>query len=259
MGKITLNSILLFVLVIPFIMGYRIGPDETPYYLFGIIFLELLLYLVLDLLHLPEKKYFLLKRLLLFLIIMSVIGSAFSAAISVRHKTAPIYMIHDIILQQEAAIRFLLDGKNPYKETYFGTPLEEWHYSETEVNPALYHFVMQPAYLVIPLPFYFASNILLGYFDARVPLLFLFFIMLFVAALAVKEKEKQLEFVILLAFNPAMLAYTLEGRSDVFMYAFMLILNKISLYTLWYCVGYSLCSKAICVATTSTLCCLFAL
>ena len=43
MKNIKFDSILLFVLVIPFIMTYRIGPNDTPYWLFGLIFLGLLL------------------------------------------------------------------------------------------------------------------------------------------------------------------------------------------------------------------------
>jgi len=221
MKHIKLDSVLLFALVIPFIMMYRLSPGETPFWLFGLIFLSLLWYLILDLLTIPQKTYLLFKQITLWFIMFAVIGSAFVSAIIVRHQTAPIYMIHDIILQQESAIRFLLDGKNPYAVTYFGTPLEQWHYSSTEVNPAIYHFVMQPFYLLFALPFYFFSIPLLGFFDARMPLLFLFFSLLVLAALLVKDKEKRLLFLTILAFNPAMLGYTLEGRSDIFMFSFL--------------------------------------
>lgn len=221
MKDVKLDSILLFALVIPFIMTYRISPGETPYALFGIIFLGLLLYIVSDILRLDELLYHRIKHVMLWLLIIVVIGSAFVSAIIVRHQTAPVYMIHDIVLQQESAIRFLLDGKNPYAVTYFGTPLEQWHYSITEVNPALYHFVMEPFYLLFSLPFYVVANTLFGFFDGRMPLLFLFFSILVLASYIVKDQEKKRQFLILLAFNPAMLGYTLEGRSDIFMYAFL--------------------------------------
>lgn len=221
MKTIRLDSILLFVLVIPFIMGYRVGPGETPYLLFGGIFLLLFSYLGLDLLQIKSSLYEKLKASILWITILAVVGSAFSAAIVVRHQTAPVYMVHDIILQQEAAIRFVLQGKNPYKETYFGTPLEAWHYNDTEVNPALYHFVMEPFYLLFALPFYFVANLLFGYFDARMPL-FLLYISIFVfASLLVKDHDKKRLFLILLAFHPSILPYTLEGRSDIFMFAFL--------------------------------------
>lgn len=221
MKNIKLDSVLIFALVIPFIMTYRIGPGDTPFWLFGLIFLGLLSYICLDLLKIKEKTYYFLKLLVLWSLIIGVIGSAFVSAIIVRHETHPIYRIHDIVLQQESAIRFLLDGKNPYSVTYFGTPLEQWHYSDTEVNPALYHFVMEPFYLVFALPFYFLSNISFGFFDGRIPLLFLFFSLLILAWFLVKDNQKRFLFLILLAFNPAMLGYTLEGRSDIFMFAFL--------------------------------------
>src|SRR3989344_433040 len=223
MKKVSLSSVLLLALVTPFIMTYRLGPGETPYWLFSSIFLLCLAYLVIDVLSLGERIYFTIKHYLLYIIILTVIGSAFISAIIVRHQTHPIYMIHDIVLQQEAAIRFLLDGKNPYSTTYFGTFLEQWHYSQTEKNPALYHFVMQPFYLYFALPFYFLSNHTIGYFDGRIPLLLLFFVALLLPLFLVKDKEKRLILITLLAFNPAMLPYTLEGRSDIFMFSFLFL------------------------------------
>lgn len=221
--KLRLSSVILFPLVVYFITQFRLSWGETPYWLFGIIFLSLFLYVALDIVKIKERVYWIGKSATLWLLIVLVIGSGFISAIIVRHQTAPIYMVHDIILQQEAAMRYLLDGKNPYKETYFGTQMEQWHYSDKDVNPALYHFVMEPFYLIFPLPFYVVSNIVLGFFDARIPLLFLFFVLLVSAWFVVKDKEKKLLFVTLLAFNPVMLSYTLEGRSDIFMYAFFFI------------------------------------
>lgn len=232
MRHLQFDSVLLFTLVIPFIMTVRLSPGETPYLLFTAIFFLLLCSLVIDLFG-PDKdkpsffswmKYAEdIKDFLLWSITILVIGSAFYAAIVVRHRTAPVYDIHDIVLQQESAIRFLLDGKNPYAVTYFGTPLEEWEYSDTEINPALYHFVMQPFYLLFSLPFYAFAISTLGFFDGRMPLVALFAVMLVSAWLAVKDRMRRRLFIILLAFHPSMLLYTLEGRSDVFMYAFLLL------------------------------------
>lgn len=221
MKRLSIDSVILFALVVPFIMTYRLTAGDPSYLLFGFIFLSLLFYLVLDVLQINLEFYFKLKQIVLLLIIILVLGSSFTSAIIVRHQTAPIYGVHDIILQQEAATRFFLDGKNPYATTYFGTFLEEWHYSDTEVNPALYHFVMEPFYLLFYLPFYWVANHTIGYPDGRMPLFFLFFTLLIMGSALVKDKEKKLLFVILLAFNPAMLGYILEGRSDIFMFTFM--------------------------------------
>lgn len=223
MKNIKIDSILLFALVIPFIMTYRIGPNDTPYWLFGLIFLGLLSYIVLDIFNFKENIIFKFKQFILWFLIFAVIGSAIFSAIVVRHKTHPAYMIHDIIIQQEAAIRFLLHGRNPYATTYFDTPLAVWHYSDKDTNPALYHFVMQPFYLIFAIPFYLISNRLFGFFDGRIPLFFLFFTLIFLAGKLVKDKSKKLLFMILIAFNPAMLGFTLEGRSDIFMFAFLFL------------------------------------
>lgn len=222
MSGIKLDSILAFVLIVPFIMTVRISPGQTPFWLFGAIFLGLLFYIFLDILKLKEKLFEKLKNITVWLLILVVIISSFGSAIIVRHQTSPIYNVHDILVQQEIAIRYLIDGKNPYAEKYFGTPLEEWHYSETEQNPALYHFVMQPGYLLFSLPFYPLFGRTIGYFDGRFPLLFLFFLTLIVAFKVIRDGEKRRSFILLLAFNPLMIYYTLEGRSDFFMYGFLI-------------------------------------
>ncbi len=221
MKKIKLDSILLIELSIPFIMTYRISPGDTPFWLFSLIFLFLLGYIVLDILGIRENIYYRLKQILLWLVIFATLGAGFYSAIVVRHKVSPLYNIHDIVLQQEAAIRFFLDGKNPYSTTYFGTLLEQFHYSDKETNPALYHFVMEPFYLLFAIPFYYVSVHTFGFFDGRMPLFLLFLSTLILAAFLVKDKEKRLLFIAIFSFNPAMLAYTIEGRSDMFMFGFL--------------------------------------
>src|SRR3989344_7662118 len=220
--KLSLSSILIFALVTPVIMTYRISPGNTPYFLFGLIFLGILLFILLDIFSLSDKLRFRLKVILLSLMIIFTIGATVFSEIIVRHESSPIYNVHDILVQQEAAIRFLLDGKNPYRETYHNTPLSDWHYSDKEENPALYHFVMQPFYLIFSLPFYPLFGRTIGYFDGRFPLLFLFFLSLAVAFRIIKDGEKRRSFVFLLAFNPLMIYYTLEGRSDFFMFGFLI-------------------------------------
>lgn len=204
-------------------MNFRLSPGPTPFWLFGVIFFGLLSYLILDLIKINVNFYFLWKQLLLWSLIILVIGSALVSAIIVRHQTAPIYMIHDIIIQQESAIRFLIHGINPYSTTYFGTPLEQWHYSATEINPALFHFVMQPFYLLFAIPFYFMSVHTIGFFDGRIPLFFLFFLILALVSFLIKDRSKRLLALVIFTFNPAMLSYNIEGRSDVFMFAFLFL------------------------------------
>jgi hypothetical protein len=62
-----------------------------------------------------------------------------------------------------------------------------------------------------------------GFFDARVPLFILFLVMLSISQKIPKLPNMKRLFLILLAFNPATLGYFIEGRDDIFMYAFLLI------------------------------------
>lgn len=220
--KLKLDTIITFALIIPFIMTYRIGPGETPYWLFGLIFLAIGISIILDIgiFSIHQKLYSILKLGLLWFLIFSTIGASMFSQILVRHQTSPIYQVHDIIVQQEAAIRFTLHGTNPYAATYFNTPMKDWPYSPTEVNPALYHFVMEPFYLIFAIPFYLVMGHTIGFFDARVPLFFLFIALLLLVQKLVKEEDTKRLFLSLMAFNPAMLGYFIEGRDDVFMYVF---------------------------------------
>lgn len=218
-----LSSLLLPVLIVPFIMNQRLSPEETPYWLFGLIFLVLLLNLLCDVVFNSRSWYEKTKYFLLWFLVVSVLGSAFFSVIVVRHKVAPIYTVHDSVLQTEAAVRFIRVGKNPYATSYFGTPLQAWNYSQTETNPALYSFVYLPFNLLLSLPFYYISNHTIGYFDARIPLFVFTFIALIFVFLLEKGFEKRLLFITLLAFNPALLSYTLEGRSDMLVVSFLFL------------------------------------
>jgi len=153
------------------------------------------------------------------LILIIVLGGSSITLIADRAKTAPVYGVHDIILQQEAAMRYLLQGRNPYRETYFGTPVESFHYDELgqpAVNPALFHFVMPPWYLLFPFIFYFISLPILGFFDGRMALLSCLVGLLAVIYRWLKNKDLARLAIIMTALSPATVNYFLEGRSDLF-------------------------------------------
>lgn len=217
MGAISLLcSILLFAFSIPVVTHYRILPVVgTPYWLFGILFFLLFLHIIFSF----TGHWGRVRDVLFWTILVIVLGGTTVTAIVDRSKVAPVYGVHDIILQQEAAMRYLLVGKNPYKETYFGTPVEGFHYDEggkPAINPALYHFVMPPWYLLFPFGFYFISTPILGYFDGRMPLVFLAFALFFLVFRWFKHKQVGQLAVVLLALSPATVDYVIEGRSDVF-------------------------------------------
>jgi len=219
---IIVNAILLFAFSIPVIMQYRILPIEgTPYWLFGVIFLLLISQISISL-GVSKKigKYAHKAALIVTLLVIGiVVGGVTITAITDRHRIAPVWGTHDIILQQEAAMRYLIQKKNPYKETYFGTPVESFHYDELgkpAMNPALYHFVMPPWYLVFPFALYTPSNKLIGYFDGRIVLLFCLAGILAIIYSSIKNKNLALCAMTFVALNPATIDYFIEGRSDIF-------------------------------------------
>lgn len=216
-----ISSALLFLLAIPVVMNYRILPiDGTPYWLFGLLFICLLSF---SFVTVYAKQIKISVQPLRTFLLVSILLIAFEGpaitTIADRHKIAPVWQVHDIILQQEQAIRYFVHGKNPYKETYFGTPVEMFRYDEqgkAAINPALYHFVMPPWYLVFPLPFYVVANRLFGYFDGRMVLFILVAGTLILLYKSFRNKEISELAVILTAFSPAGIVYILEGRSDAF-------------------------------------------
>lgn len=221
--RFSLSSVILAALVIPIIMTYRISPGDTNFIQFGLIFLGIFSNFMLDILSISERRYTFLKYIIFWAVLSLAVGGAFASAIIVRHNVAPVFQIHDIILQLEAAVRFFIDGINPWAATYHNTLMAQWHYSDSATNPALYHFVMMPFYLIFSLPFSYLANNTIGYFDGRIPLFILYLATLISAFIFIKNREQKLIFTSILALNPAMFSYTLEGRSDVFMYAFLLV------------------------------------
>lgn len=211
------EAILLFAFSIPVVMRYRILPvSGTPYWLFSLLFVLLVGNIFLSFFKIKNRM----QSIFLWIILAIVLGGTTVTAIVDRSKTAPVYGVHDIILQQEAAMRFLLEGKNPYKEMYFGTPVEEFNYDEPgnpdAPNPALYHFVMPPWYLLFPFGIYFVSIPLLGYFDGRMVLLIAMIGLLLILWRWFKSHPLASLAVVLTALSPATLDYFIEGRSDIF-------------------------------------------
>lgn len=221
---LALDAALVFALSVPVVMGYRILPVEgTPYWLFGILFFILVTNVVISVYPQLVKRWIdnvmNLKRVLLAATITIVVIGVSWTAIVDRARVAPEYKVHDIILQQEAAMRYLITGKNPYKETYHGTFMEKFHYTEDghdAENPALYHFVMPPWYLLFPFVFYYTTPRLLGFFDGRMALLFAMVGMLGVLALWFEDRILGNIAIILSSLSPAVIDYFIEGRSDVF-------------------------------------------
>jgi len=217
MNQAAINGILLFALTVPLVMKYRILPIEgTPYWLFAIFFVLLVANVLLTLFSKATR----LRFLCIWGSIAIALGGVLWTSMVDRWQTAPALGVHDIILQQEAAMRYLIEGKNPYKETYFGTPVESFHYADSTgksaINPALYHFVMPPWYVLFPFIFYYPSTAILGFFDGRQVLGAGMIVTIYLLWRWFKNKELALLTILLTALSPATVDYFIEGRSDAF-------------------------------------------
>ncbi len=226
-----IDAILLFTLSVPVVMKYRILPVEgTPYWLFGLLFAALVANVLLAYRSMVTMKSNQMvertRDFLIWFVLVVVVGSTVVTAMVDRSRVAPVWGVHDIILQQEAAIRYLIVGKNPYKETYFGTPVESFNYDEpgntNAVNPALYHFVMPPWYLLFPFIFYFFGIKVFGFFDGRMALLFCMAGILGLLWRWVKQKSLARLAVTVVALSPSVIDYFIEGRSDTFAFFWLL-------------------------------------
>lgn len=224
-----IDTILLFALSLPWPLKYRIFPMVgTPYLLFGIYFVLLILYAAFDLNWIQTHNAVLkwrAKLIVLLAVVVIAAGGPLVTAIVDRSRVAPVFGVHDIILQLEAAMRFLINGVNPYATTYFGTHMEAWRYAELGkdvINPALYHFVMPPWYLLFTFFFYPFVKIF-GFFDGRLPLIFTYFGTLIILAVWIKNYQKKIIALLITAFNPVMFDYLLEGRSDHFAFFWLLL------------------------------------
>ncbi len=86
-----------------------------------------------------------------------------------RLALGPGHMSLDSIIQVEVASGMLLQGRNPYREDYFGTDLEVWHGGVD--RPAMHHFVYPPLPLLLTLPLRQLCLATLGVYDSRFLLL----------------------------------------------------------------------------------------
>jgi len=141
--------------------------------------------------------------------------------ILVRQQSAPYLHAHDGLLQTEAAVQFVLNGKNPYVETYYQTPMAQapFDVKSLTVNPALEHFAYLPLTFLLPLPL---QAVLGNRFDLRYVHLIFFIAMLLVATRLTQNPQKRLLLVMALGLNALFIGPLIEGRNDVMVLSWLI-------------------------------------
>jgi hypothetical protein len=140
------------------------------------------------------------------------------ASLILRETGKPYTYIHDGALMVEYAARKLLSGQNPYVADYLDTPLFYWPMVN---NPALYHLTYFPFLFLITAPFVWLFDAVGLFWDERFLYLPAFIATLAVVPMLVKRPEHRLGLVALVALNPQMFPFVVEGRNDFFVLLFL--------------------------------------
>jgi hypothetical protein len=140
------------------------------------------------------------------------------ASIVLRETGKPYTYIHDGALMIEWAARKLLLGQNPYVADYLDTPLYYWPMVN---NPALYHLTYFPFLFLITTPFVWLFDNVGLFWDQRYLYLPAFIAALAVVPLLARRAENRLALVALIALNPQLFPFVVEGRNDFFVLLFL--------------------------------------
>lgn len=152
------------------------------------------------------------------LIVMMLVVVPTLLQVQTRRMTDSNEHIHDGALQTEAAINFLLDGKNPYTENYTQTPMAQWPQYlglPPSENVALLYLPYFPLTFILPAPFYLAAQAGLGFFDLRLYQIILFVILFFLLRKVTPDRDQQILVMTTVSLNPLFVPFFIEGRNDI--------------------------------------------
>ncbi len=158
------------------------------------------------------------RIILLCLFIGVAVFGVTSNLMSLRHVTSVEGFINDSGLQTEIAGRFLLLGKNPYKETYEQTDLVKARYIDeagSTVNPALYHNAYPPFLLILSAAGFRVFSQVFHWFDIRVVSLIFYAGLLLLGFIKFGISERLLLFLALVGINPLFISLMMQGSNDV--------------------------------------------
>ena len=140
------------------------------------------------------------------------------ASILLRETGKPYTYIHDGALMIEWAARKLLLGQNPYVADYLDTPLYYWPMVN---NPALYHLTYFPFLFLVTTPFVWLFDKVGLFWDQRYLYLPAFIATIAVVPLLARRMDNRLALVALVALNPQLFPFVVEGRNDFFVLLFL--------------------------------------
>lgn len=146
-----------------------------------------------------------------------------------RHKQGAETHAHDGLIQTEAAISFLISGKNPYSENYLDTPMAKFKGGEPPFTSApLHHNAYLPFLFIGSIPFYQWSLATFGWFDQRFVYMLLYACTLLLLPLLASSQRNKL--MLLTGFGLSFLFdyFLADGRNDIVI-VFGLVLTTVLL------------------------------
>jgi hypothetical protein len=169
----------------------------------------------------PRLRDRLLFTIRLSIVLFVVLAAAlFPTALNIelRRQEGPATHVTDGLIQTEVAIQFLMNGKNPYTENYFGTPLEDWHGEEiswTPTDSTLYHNAYLPFLFIVSIPFYLLSNAVLGWYDQRFLYILMYVGTLLLLPRLVERQRDKLCLLAVVGLNFLFTYFLADGRNDI--------------------------------------------
>ncbi len=224
-GVISLDAWMLLLVLSGYLMVRTLFSTSIG---LGVLVPLCMLYLALDVIdracHRAELRrlIFRLKLVLLFGTVLFLLLVPMVEQIACRQAEGQHLCVHDGLIQAEEAVRFLLEGRNPYVEDYFGTPLERAPFPRYP-NPALYHLAYLPLTFLVHVPLALLSWRVLGAYDGRVLYAVLLLLSLPLCAALAVRRERKLGMIIALGLNLPLISFTAEGRNDILSIFFVLL------------------------------------
>jgi len=230
----SLTPILLFVSAYSLMGAYEFfGLEYFKTFYMVLFFIVFVLYIIFEIKEKTDNKSFFYPKLaiVLFCILFASISSVFMLIENGRGPNGYLY-IHDGALQTEIATQKLLSGRNFYTEDFSGTVLDSWnddanpHYflgERLHDNIAIYHYVYLPVYPILSAPIFLLTKSIFNFYDERLLFYPAFLGALFILYKLVKDREKKLLALTLFGFNPFFLHDLIEGKNDILILFFLLL------------------------------------
>lgn len=182
----------------------------------------LLVYLLLSEFIRGERlRYWISLVLIWAIVLLTVFAPSLKLAL-LRQNSGPASYSHDGgVIQTEATIAYLLDGRNPYVEDYLATPMAEWGIDA--FRTALYHYPYLPWTFLFSAPFKLLADAAIGWYDQRFVYLLLFALTLLLTPGLARGAQNKLLLVMLLGLNPIMGSDLIYGQNDSFVLAWIVL------------------------------------